>query len=869
MSDPDQIIYRLPTRGPMDAPVVVLCDAPLQSAWERGRPMDSGKLNFIGHRLHAAGFAKGDVIMVAICPPIPKEIQKNARRKWLHVEPYQNQVLDIVEKVNPKVVVTLGELATRIMTNRAVKITKARGQPIIVPGMPVIFPMLSPGFVQRIPEHDTTFTADCGYLGKLKRAAYEISDIEMETPDYQWCTDIGFMLGESRPRCLAVDCETTGLIWHDPDTTVLTVSLTPRPGVSYVCPLDTDYYPDLSLRQRARLRAQLAELLGDPTVRKMGHNLKFDHLMLRDIGIEVKGWLHDTLLMAFCVDENLLSKSLDDCTRIFVPEMAGYADLFNATFDKGNMRSVPLDDMLTYAGGDTDATYRLALALEPLLKADRLQHRVYRRVQMPTLLTFAHTIERYGKLLDRAELERFEGEVDAWVKAEYAELIQLVPYAVRASHADMGKELSFARHDFVRDVLFTGDGFGLVPKVWTKTTEDLEDITQRVPSVSAKDHFPYFVTRKRKIAGTDQTVGDFVSRLSQYQKTKKLQGTYIGLASENSGFYRYIAEDGRIYPSYHLHKTNTGRTASDWPNDQNYPKRSMWAKKYARIFLPTPGYRRVTADLSQIELRIAAWMAGEETMLRIYANDGDIHASTAAACLRFTMGQFDALPVDDRKLQRFRAKAVNFGYIYGAGWRTFQTYAKTDFDTDYSDAEARENRSIFFQTYPGLISWHEYMRGYAKQHGIIRSLHGATRHLPSIYSADNGIASQAERQAVNAPVQRFGSDLGLIAFTRISAQLAASGLADRFRVIGFIHDQIVMECEEGYEEAGASYLKWCMETPPLQDWFDLEQGIPIKSDVEIERELHEFEEVKDHPAIKPEWWDDREIATINQLVIGA
>ncbi|KQU76491.1 hypothetical protein ASC75_02430 [Aminobacter sp. DSM 101952] len=204
---------------------------------------------------------------------------------------------------------------------------------------------------------------------------------------------------------------------------------------------------------------------------------------------------------------------------------------------------------------------------------------------------------------------------------------------------------------FVRDALFTADGFNLTPKVFTKSTADLTDETKRVASVSTKDHFPYFVTRKDK-------AGEFVTRLIEFQKTSKMKSTYLGRREDGNGFWQYLSPDGRIFPSFALHKTNTGRTASSDPNGQNYPKRGMWAKKFLKIFKPNPGYRFVAADLSQIELRIAAWESADPTMMNIYLNNGDIHTMTAAATMRLSLEEFAQQEVGIRKFKRFAAKAV-------------------------------------------------------------------------------------------------------------------------------------------------------------------------------------------------------------------
>lgn len=253
-------------------------------------------------------------------------------------------------------------------------------------------------------------------------------------------------------------------------------------------------------------------------------------------------------------------------------------------------------------------------------------------------------------VIDQEALRKLSGDVKQWLQDEYRALIRMVPPAVRRKHLEAG--LKFSRDQFVRDTLFSEDGFGLKPQVFTKSTEDLADETKRMPSVSTKDHMPYFVTRK-------DAAGQFVTRLIEYQKTSKMDSTYCGNEEEGTGFWQYLNSSSRIFPSFALHKTNTGRTASSDPNGQNYPKRGQWAKPFLKVFKPNPGFRFVAADLSQIELRIAAWESGDQTMLDIYRNDGDIHMMTAAATMRMSIEEFLQQEPAIRKFKRFAAKAVS------------------------------------------------------------------------------------------------------------------------------------------------------------------------------------------------------------------
>jgi DNA polymerase I-like protein with 3'-5' exonuclease and polymerase domains/uracil-DNA glycosylase len=856
--------YRRPIRGNMQAPILVLCDPPKLEAARDHLPMHAEGLRLIAKLALAAGLDKDDFLFLGLCPPMPVEALNSASRKWKHVQPHSDAIWERIREIAPRCIVTFGELASRIVMGSAVAITKARGRAVRHDDY-LVLPMLSPGFVQRIPDHLPTFTNDWHTLARIKADGWTVREQVDANIVYEWREDISDIIA-MHPRIIGVDTEGTGLRFHDPKVRVLTVQIAYDIGKVAVCPIDPEYWPawKTNMRGRARLMAQIRTLVGDPTIKKVLHNGKFDQHMMRKAPLSCEFTIdHDTQLEAFAVDENMMEKSLDECTRRWVPALAGYADAFNQSVDKSRMIDVPPEVMLPYAGGDPDATLRLHYELTDLLDRDRAQLNCYQRIMMPAINCFADTVERTGMLIDQPRLREFGAEVTAWVETAYKELIGRVPAAVRLKHLNAKKELSFGRADFVKDILFTHDGFNLTPKVFTKTTRDLKNEAERIPSTSSKDHLPFF-------DDPATPVGQFVHDLIDFQKTSTLLNNFIGNETEGSGMWQYIAPNGKIYPSYMLHRAVTGRTASADPNGQNFPKRGRWAKAYQSIFKASPGFKLINCDLSQIELRIAAWMANERAMLQIYRNGGDIHAATGQYVAGLSDAQWAALTAKERKSHRQKAKAVNFGFLYGMGAKKFRAFAKTDYGVDYTEKESYETRERFFTLYSRLPDWHANMREQVKRDGQVRALHGAVRHLPSINSADEMIRSECERQAINSPVQRFGSDLGLMSMHRFSTQADP----ELFRIIGFVHDALVMEVRDGYEQEGVNALLWAMENNPLQDWFGITPPLPILAEADIGLhggamlEFADLPSVEDRPAwfnamgfdrtqpAKPTWWDD-------------
>lgn len=843
--------WHRPIRGEVGAPCVVVCEPQSHEAAKHALPTSMENLSLFAKLARKFGMTREDFVFVSLCPPLPNDALGSKARAWAHVQQYVPGLLDLLGEWKPRCIVPMGEHAARSVLGRSVAITKARGIPVQHQGA-TVFPLLAAGFVHRIPEHMPTFEADLSTLSNLKENGWVDLAARESDRQYEWCEDLSALIANP-PALLSVDTETTGLDHRAPGFRVITVQLSYREGHALVCPIHEGYWPAWQVDPAGlvRLRGQLEQLLTDPSIKKLAHNMKYDDGALRAEGITVEGWHDDTQMMAFGVDENMMQKSLDECVRRWVPAMAGYADEFNQTVDKSRMLEVPHDKMLGYAGGDTDAALRLFNVLDPMLRADQRQYNAYRRIHIPALLTFGRIIEQWGMLVDRDRLREFGVEVSAFLASEYRELIRSVPVAVRRKHLAMGKELKFSRPEFMKDILFSPQGFNLTPVVFTKTTKDLEDPSKREPSTSTKDHLPFFFDR-------GDAAGDFCVRIAEYQKAEKLRGTYIGEDSEvrdhRTGLWQYISPAGRIHPSYKLHATVTGRTASDNPNGQNFPKRGRFAKPYQKIFLPSPGFKLVNCDLSQIELRLAAWMAMDPTMLEVYRTGGDIHTTTAMATMGVTPEQWAQLSKAERKLARTKAKAVNFGFVYGMGWRGFRTYAKTQYGVDYTEKEAEQTRVRFFQTYSKLPAWHESMKEQAHRYGHVRALHGTARHLPSIKSRDSGIAAMSERQAINSPVQRLGSDLGLIAMTRFSRQADPN----IHRIIGFVHDALVLEVRDGYEQEGIEALLYAMEdVTPLRQWFGITPPLPIKAEADIGLnggEMLEFAELPD-PDKRPEWFN--------------
>jgi DNA polymerase I-like protein with 3'-5' exonuclease and polymerase domains len=812
------------------------------------RPISKSQLEFLSDfcKKHEIPIERSAITWA--CTPIVSEVWDSDKRRNDHIKLHRETFVDTVKAASPKIIVAMGKSSATAVLGRPAQITKIRGMPERNEEFDcLVFPTLGVGHVIRIPENERMFDADFGTLSKIIKSKFKLDYQSKIEQDYKWATNVDDLLARAdagEKLELSVDIESVGLRYYDPASRILCVQIADRPGRAIALPIDynhTKHRAPASRALRASIIAQLKRLLQHKNVSCFGQNFKFDYLFLKHkLEITVRDWTDDTICLMHGVDENMRDKSLDEITRQYIPSMQGYADKFNKDpvhLKKTRMDLVPPDQMLMYGCGDVDATYRCKNTLEAELKKDPKGYNCYKLVVMPALRAFGK-IEHHGFRIDKKALKAFEKMLRKHQDTEYKAIRAMVPKVIADAeltpHQKIDKatgviikHASLTRPGFLRAMLFTHPrGLRLTPRVFTPSTAKLKDKKARVPSTSGKMHLAYF-----------ENEHEFITRIMEYIKNEKLLGTYVGTEDVEDGegvkgFYKYLF-DGFIRPSYLLHRTVTGRSASSDPNGQNFPKRGKLAKKYREIFVAGPGEVLLEVDFSQLELRIAAIMANDPVMLRLYREGADIHAATAAAVMKISLAEFNKLPKAVRDQKRFQAKAVNFGFLYGMGWRKFMNYARTDYGITFSEEEAQEIRETFFNLYKNLRTWHNSVRYYVKEKGYVRAYDGRVRHLPSVFSPDEMIASSAERQAINSPVQGFGSDLGLMAL----ALLVKNVPEGKVRIVGFIHDAIVAVAKEENALEAARLIKYWMEHIPLEKWFKFQSPIPIIAEASIGKNL--------------------------------
>lgn len=767
-----------------------------------------------------AGFVADDFIFHPIVKCFfVKESTPKKQRTSIELQ-CREYVLRLIEHVKPEIIITLGAEALKTVYGKQKRVLKSRGQlEWIEDYQAYVYPMLDPEYVVMYPQNAKIFEADWMRLRSLADNGFdEVLTTQDLIGQYELVDDLQFII-DADPQVLAFDTETEGLRWVMPDKKLLTMQFCWEPGKAYMLSWD---HPDSPMphRARRRIKEQLREILCKPGRSIVGHNLKFDAMWVwAKLGIRMR-IDQDTLMLTTLLDENMVTKDLSTLTKVLLPHMAGYDDLFNRTVDKSDMASVPLDKILAYGCGDVDATLQIYEIQSERVYQDEALWNHYRTVSIPGLNMFM-SMERGGMPVEESRLDELEAELALHLESVHADLMDAIPQSIKREHVAKGKALKFSRADFLIDILFRHpDGFRLTPRVYTKTTEKLAP-ELRVPSTSSKNHLPFFFEEC-----------PFTEQLAEYIKLERLLTTNV------QGFRENYIIDGYVYPAYGLHVTVTGRSNSQDPNSQNYPKRGTFAKTYRSIFVPPPEKIIVQADLSQAELRIAADMANERTMLDIYRRNGDVHLSTALEASRMSQAEFDALSAEERDLSRFKAKAVNFGFLYGMWWRKFVLYAKTQYGVEFTEAEAQDMRESFFRLYSGLESWHEATRRFARQHKMVRSYSGRIRHLPMIDSVEEYIKQEAERQAINSPVQEFASTLGVVAASMIDQSIDQSYLS----LGGFVHDALITYTNPEHVQWAAWTLKRYMENVPIKELFGRTMRVPIVADVSFGLDAgHQFE----------------------------
>ncbi|OLC68550.1 MAG: DNA polymerase I [Gemmatimonadetes bacterium 13_1_40CM_4_69_8] len=562
---------------------------------------------------------------------------------------------------------------------------------------------------------------------------------------------------------LALDTETSSL---DPMRGDLVgMSLAAAPGRSWYLPFahvapDGDLAGGTPPRNLPALAsdalAPLRALLADAGVPKAGHNIKFAWLVLRRAGVELAGVAYDSMLASFVLDPGRRSHAIDDLARERLSlQMRTYADVAGRGRGERPFAAVPLADAACYCCGDSEMVLRLRAAFRPELEDHELLA-LLEQVEVPLIAVLVE-MEWRGVLID---LERL-GEISRQFAKELAEL-------ERAIYGAAGTEFNINSTPQLRHVLFEKHQLPVLKKTKTGASTDYDVLEQ----LAAMGH-------------------EVPRLLIEYRELSKLKSTYVDALP---GFIN--PRTGRIHTSYNQAGAATGRLSSSDPNLQNIPVRTPRGEAIRRAFVAAPGWLLLTADYSQIELRLLAHLSGDPAFVRAFAEGGDIHRQTAA--IIFGVPQEQVTPE-----MRARAKTINFATIYGQG-----PFALAR-QLGITQEQAKEFIAQYFARFAGVRAWLDRTVAEARERGYVETLFRRRRYVPELKDRNFNIRAFGERTATNSPLQGSAADLIKIAMIRIHQALRQGGLA--VRMLLQVHDELVFEVPEGQQGTATELVKRHME----------------------------------------------------------
>lgn len=760
-------------RGNPDADIMILGEAPGGNEEITGKVFSGAAGQILDRALETAGISQSDVYIsnVVKCrppdnrPPEPREIKACA--EYLERE---------FERVDPGHVLLLGNHALKAVARRS-GITKHRGVRLSVRGHEQrnIMAAFHPAYALRNPGVHPTFIED------VRRFARAISgDLKVETVRTKNCGTVdavkklrAALLKLPPGTVVSYDFENRNKPW-DKDWSATCIGFSWSGHTSYVVPL---YHPQSPFKSEwLRVLRYLKPAMERDDLKWVAQNGKHDNIQAGGAGI----WMEhrfDLMLATHLVDENR-TKGLKFLSQTYLgaDEYKGDLDLKPNQILKTNLRQ-----LMEYNGNDVGYTHQLYKPIKKDLTENPRHTRLFAKLMMPG----SHVIQKMewrGLWVDQDRLWERIPQIQAAVDDRKAAMIRTVPKGMRAN-------FNFNSTQQVAQWLYTKKGLNLEPTIMTKTG----NASTNEEAVQAYIEHP------------------IVKMLLEYRTLQlKWLNTYTLAWAAN------LDSKSRIHTTYKLYGTVTGRLSGDL---QQIPRDHF----IRSIIGAPPGWVFVSADYSQIELRVAAHVSQEPTLTRMFLTGRDPHSEMASRIL--------GIPVDRlTKEQRKMAKAVNFGYLYGMYPTKFQKYAKINYGLDMSMAECEVSRKMYFEQFPKLEAWHDRQRRRVHTHHQVTSPLGRTRHLPDILSPDRGVQMEAERQAINSPVQSCASDLMLFSLVQLDPELDPRECVP----VMTLHDGIGFECREDKIDKYVPLIKEVMENLPLKRTFGLEFRVPIEAEVEYD-----------------------------------
>lgn len=635
-------------------------------------------------------------------------------------------------------------------------------------------PMLIETLEVRHPEHSVLkeFIRSQGFMSLLNRLEKQrgstTDQANKANTDYHCITDLkelqDFVAQASTHSMVAFDSETTSLNIMEAEVVGFSLSFEPSTGI-YIPISHRQRHDQLSLEKDESLDKQLPleevirclqPLLSDPAVLKVGHNLKYDLGVLSKYNIKITP-LGDTMLMSYVLDGGKHGHGMDELAeRHLQYTTIKYADVAGSGKNQKRFDEVDIKSATAYAAEDADITLRLYHYLSPRLALEKVTT-VYERVERP-LVPIIVAMETTGIKVDESLLRQLGNQ--------YAMEMATLETTI---HGLAGRSFNIGSPKQLGEVLFNEMGLPTPKKSKTGAYVTDADVLEKL---AEQGHM-------------------LPEKVLEWRGLAKLKSTYADglLAAIN-------AKTGRVHTSYSMAGTSTGRLASSDPNLQNIPIRTDKGRQIRRAFIAESGYKLVSMDYSQIELRLLSEMADVPQLTKAFKEGQDIHTATASDMFGIPLDQIT------NDLRR-RAKAINFGIIYGIS--AFGLARQLSIP----QGEAASYIKSYFEKYPGISDYMERTKEYAKEHGYVKTLFGRKCFTPGILDKNAAMRSFAERQAINAPLQGSNADIIKQAMSKIPGTLHHYQL--QAKMLLQVHDELIFEVPETEIQQTTKVLQKLME----------------------------------------------------------
>lgn len=553
----------------------------------------------------------------------------------------------------------------------------------------------------------------------------------------------------------AFDTETDSL--DNTSASMVGLSFAIEPGVAAYVPVAHDYLDAPDQIPRDRVLELLKPLLEDNSLLKVGQNLKYDRGILANYGIELRGIAFDTMLESYILDSVAGRHDMDSLSdRWLQHKTITFEEIAGKGKNQLTFNQIALEEAGRYAAEDADVTLQLHLKMWPKLQQHEGPLHVFKNIEMP-LVPVLSRVERNGVKIDPAVLHAHSQEIAK-------RLVELEQKAYEIA----GEEFNLSSPKQLQTILFEKQGI----KPLKKTPGGAPSTSEEVLEELALDYpLPKVILEYRGLA--------------------KLKSTYTDKLP-----LMINPKTGRVHTSYHQAVTATGRLSSTDPNLQNIPVRNEEGRRIRQAFIAPQDYLIVSADYSQIELRIMAHLSRDNGLLTAFAEGKDIHRATAAEVF--------SLPLESvSSEQRRSAKAINFGLIYGMS--AFGLARQLNIPR----REAQKYMDLYFERYPGVLDYMERTRAQAKEQGYVETLDGRRLYLPDIKSSNGARRAGAERAAINAPMQGTAADIIKRAMIAVDEWLLTE--KPRVRMIMQVHDELVFEVHKDDLDSVAKKVHELME----------------------------------------------------------